>query len=124
MNTKKAKIVPGTLVQHKKTGELAFVEHTYAQAFGGRSKALSLLWLDDNGEIECSSAWSYPSQFNILESDIEANLKKIVKYNQEEGEGAPIFMNPKLAAKLGYTSIHTYESARADKKKGDIKLSV
>ena len=77
---KKQKIVPGTLVQHKKTGELAFVEHTYAQAFGGRSKALSLLWLDDNGEIECSSAWSYPSQFNILESDVEANLKKIATF--------------------------------------------
>ena len=118
----KKNFVPGTLVQHKKTGELAFVEHTYAQAFGGRSKALSLLWLDDNGEIECSSAWFYPSQFNILESDVEANLKKIVAYNQEEGEGAPICMNPTLASKLGYTSIHTYESARANRKKGDIEI--
>ena len=59
-----------------------------------------------------------------MESDVEANLKKIVKYNQEEGEGAPIAMNPKLAAKLGYTSIHTYDSARANRKEGDIKISV
>ena len=124
MNKKKAKIVPGTLVQHKKSGCLALVEHTYGQAFGGRSNALSLLWLDDNGEIDFSSAWSYPSQFNILESDIEANLKKIVKYNRKCGEGAPIFMDSELAAKLGYTSIHTYASARANRKKGDIKLSV
>ena len=118
----KKNFIPGTLVQHKKTGELAFVEHTYAQAFGGQSKALSLLWLDDNGEIEYGSAWFQPSQFNIIESDVEANLKKIVAYNQEEGEGAPISMNPKLAVKLGYTSIHTYDSARAGRKEGNIKI--
>ena len=120
--SKNPKIVPGTLVQHKKSGNLAFVEHTYAQAFGGRSNQLSLLWLDKDGEIEDSSAWHSPSQFNILESDTEANLKKIVKYNQEEGEGAPICMKPSLAIKLGYTSIHTYESARSGRKKGSIKL--
>ena len=116
------KIVPGTLVQHKKTGELAFVEHTYAQAFGGCSNKLSLLWLDDDGEIENGIAWYSPSQFNIIESDVEENLKKIVKYNQEEGEGAPIGMDPILASKLGYDSIHTYESAIAGRKKGDIEL--
>ena len=118
----KKNFVPGTLVQHKKTGELAFVEHTYAQAFGGRSKALSLLWLDENGEIDYGSAWFQPSQFNIIESDVEANLKKIVAYNQEEGDGAPISMDPTLASKLGYTSIHTYESVMSGRKKGDIEI--
>ena len=118
----KKNFIPGTLVQHKKTGRLAFVEHTYGQAFGGRSNSLSLLWLDDNGEIDFSSAWSSPSQFNIIESDVEANLKKIVAFNQEEGEGAPIGMDPILASKLGYDSIHTYDSAMANRKEGDIKI--
>lgn len=118
----KKNFIPGTLVQHKKSGSLAYVEHTYGQAFGGRSNDLSLLWLDDDGEIEGGSAWFSPSQFNIIESDVEANLRKIVAYNQEESEGAPIGMNPTLASKLGYTSIHTYDSARACRKEGDIKI--
>lgn len=118
----KKKFAPGTLVQHKKSGSLAYVEYTYGQAYGGRSNDLSLLWLDDDGEIECSTAWSSPSQFNIIESDIEENLKKIIAYNQKEGYGAPICMDPVLASKLGYDSIHTYESARAGRKKGDIKI--
>lgn len=122
MSNKKVKVVPGTLIQFKNTGELAFVEYTYGQAFGGRSNSLSVLWLDENGNIEYSSAWFSLSQFNILESDVKANLKKIVKYNQKEGEGAPISMKPELAVKLGYTSIHTYESAKSNKKEGNIKL--
>lgn len=119
----KKKIVPGTLVQDKRTGEKAIVEYTSLQAFkNGSNSEVSLLWLDDNGEIDFGSAWHSISRFNILDSDTEANLKKIIDYNHKEGEGAPIGMKPEIAKKLGYTSIHTYSSALSGRKRGDIEI--
>ena len=117
----KRKYLAGTLIELKSTGKRAFIEHTYKEAFGrGSHNQISVIWLDDDGNIECSSAWSSKSDFRVIKSDIEANLKKIRKYNKKD-DGAPIMMNPDLARYLGYTSIHTYESARADRK-GSIKL--
>jgi hypothetical protein len=117
-------IVPGTLIQDKTTGKKAIVEFTSLQAFqNGSNSEVSLLWLDNNEEIDFSSAWHSISRFNILDSDIEENLKKIVKYNRKEGEGAPIGMKPEMAKKLGYTSIHTYSSAMSGRKRGDIKIN-
>ena len=76
--------------------------------------------MDKDDNLKGSTAWHSKSDFNILESDIEENLKKIKEYNK--GEAAPIGMNKKLAIYLGYSSIHTYESALAHLKEGSIKL--
>lgn len=113
---------PGTLLKFKKTGELAILEYTYNQAFGNGKDTgdLSIIWLDNKGNPEFSSAWRKKSEFLVIDSDIKKNLQKIRKYNK--GEAAPISMNPELAEKLGYESIHTYASALSGSRKGEIKL--
>ena len=116
------KYVPGTLLKHKKSGEFAILEHTYNQAFGKGDEGgdLAIIWLDDKENPEFSTAWRKKSEFLVIDSDIKKNLQKIRKYNK--GEAAPISMNPELAEKLGYGSIHTYASAKSGSKKGGIKL--
>lgn len=115
------KYLAGTLIESKSTGEKALIEYSYKEAFGsGSHNELSVIWLNKNGNPAGSSAWNEKSNFNVLESNIEENLKKIRKYNK--GEAAPIGMNAKLAIYLGYSSIHTYESALANLKEGSIKL--
>ena len=115
------KYLAGTLIESKSTGEKALIEHSYKEAFGsGSHNELSVIWLDKDDSPKGSTAWHSKSDFNILESDIEENLKKIKEYNK--GEAAPIGMNKKLAIYLGYSSIHTYESALAHLKEGSIKL--
>lgn len=117
-----ANYVIGCLLEHKNSGNKAFLEYSYRAAFGsGSSNEISIIWLDEEGNPDWSSAWHQKSNFKVIDSDIEENLKKIRKYNKKEG-GAPISMNPELAKKLGYTSIHTYASAMANRKHGDIKL--
>jgi len=121
---RKLKLVPGTLLKNKETGELVILEHTYEQAFGNSAYGgctisdLSICHLDDKGNINNSSAWHSSNNFEVIESDIEANIEKIVKYNN--GGAAPISMNPDLARKLGYGSIHTYNSSCYEE--GEIKL--
>ena len=115
------RFVIGSLLEHKESGQKALLEYSYAAAFGGNDyNDLSVIWLDENGKLEYSSAWHSKRSFNIIESDIKTNMKKIRKFNK--GDAAPICMNPDIAEKLGYGSIHTYASALAGKKKGDIKL--
>ena len=115
------KYLAGTLIESKSTGEKALIEHSYKEAFGsGSHNELSVIWLDKNGNPEYSNAWKKKSDFNMLESNVEENLKKIRKYNK--GDAAPIGMNARLAIYLGYSSIHTYESALANSKEGSIKL--
>ena len=115
------KYLAGTLIESKSTGRKALIEHSYKEAFeSGSHNELSVIWFDEKGNLKGSTAWHSKSDFNILESDIEENLKKIKEYNK--GEAAPIGMNKKLAIYLGYSSIHTYESALANLKEGSIKL--
>lgn len=116
------KYVVGCLLEHKQSGNKAFLEYSYRTAFGqGSSNEISVLWLDEKGNPDWSSAWHKKSSFNVIDSDIEENLKKIRKYNRKQG-GAPISMKPEFAKKIGYTSVHTYASAMACRKNGDIKL--
>ena len=96
------KYLAGTLIESKSTGEKALIEYSYKEAFGsGSHNELSVIWLDKDDNIKGSTAWHSKSDFNILESNIEENLKKIREYNK--GEAAPIVMNKKLAIYLGYS---------------------
>lgn len=120
--SKKDGFVIGALLESKSDGNRCFLEHSYAQAFGGKNySSLSVIWLDEKGNPEYSSAWHRKSDFKVIDSDIESNLQKIIKFNKKSG-GAPICMKASLARKLGYTSIHTYASAKANRKNGEIKL--
>lgn len=115
------KFVTGVLIQDKE-GNKGIFEYTYAAAFGGKdSNSISIAWVDEKGKILHSSAWHRKSHFEVLESDVEDNMKKLRAYHKKQG-GAPIFMKASLAKDLGYTSIHTYESAKLGKKNGFIKL--
>ena len=96
------KYLAGTLIESKSTGEKALIEHSYKEMFGSESHSeLSVIWLDKDGNPKDSTAWHSKSDFNILESNVEENLKKIREYNK--GEAAPIGMNKKLAIYLGYS---------------------
>jgi hypothetical protein len=115
------KFVTGALLQNKE-GNRAYLQYSYAAAFGGNnSNDIAVAWIDENGKVTNSSAWHRKGEFEVLDSDIKHNLNEIRKYNRRQG-GAPIFMRAKLAIKLGFTSIHTYESARAGRKHGFIKI--
>lgn len=120
--SKKDGFVTGALLESKSDGSRCFLEHSYAQAFGGRNySSLAVIWLNKKGNPEYSSAWHNKSNFKVIDSDLESNLQKIIKFNKKSG-GAPICMKASLAQKLGYTSIHTYASARSNRKSGEIKL--
>ena len=96
------KYLAGTLIESKSTGEKALIEYSYKEAFGsGSHNELSVIWLDKDDNLKGSTAWHSKSDFNILESNIEENLKKIREYNK--GEAAPISMNIRLAIYLGYS---------------------
>lgn len=113
---------PGYLVKNKNKEEYAIVEHDYAEAFGGRNFTdLCLLFLDNEGNPEYSSAWHDYYDYELIDKDnIEKYLDIIRKYNN--GDAAPINMDYQLAKNLGYGSIHTYESARSNKEIGDILI--
>lgn len=121
---KKQKFVTGCLIQDK-DGDVGIFEYNYAMAFGGRDyNNIAVAWLDEKGKKVIEISYDRKSQFTLIDSDpktIEANLKKLRSYNKKSG-GAPICMNTGLAIKLGYKSIHTYESAKAGCKEGSIKL--
>ena len=119
---------PGYLIKDIK-GNLAIVVHDYSEAFGGRNyTSLAICELDFDKNIKYSWAWAEYENYCLVSKDpkvISENLEKIRKYNLEIGDGAPICMNLELAKKLGFTSIHTYESAKAagwEPKEGAIKL--
>lgn len=119
---------PGYLIKDVE-GNFAIVEHDYAEAFGGRCfTSLAICQLDSEGNITCSWAWAEYADYCLVSKDpdvVSKNLEKIRKRVSEIGDGAPIGMNSELAKKLGFTSIHTYESARAsgwEAKEGAIKL--
>lgn len=119
---------PGYLIKDVK-GNLAIVEHDYSEAFGGRDyTSLAICELDSTGNITYGWAWAKYENYCLVSKEpeiVSKNLKKIRKHNIECSSGAPICMNPKLAKKLGYSSIHTYESAKAagwEPKEGAIKL--
>lgn len=116
------KFVTGALLEYFKGGK-AIMEHTYAQAFGGENNDdLSIAWLDDDGNIVGSMAWLNKAAFEVLDSEnIQENLEKLRAYNRKIG-AAPIAMKPEVAKELGYTSIHTYKSAIAGDKVGEIRL--
>ena len=107
---------PGYLIKDVK-GNLAIVEHDYSEAFGGRDyTSLAIYELDSNENITYGWAWAKYENYCLVSKEpeiVSKNLEKIRKYNIERGDGAPICMNPELAKKLGFTSIHTYESAKA-----------
>ena len=119
---------PGYLIKNVE-GNLAIVECDYSEAFGGRDyTSLAIFELDSNENITYGWAWAKYENYCLVSKESEIvskNLEKIRKYNIECGDGAPICMNPELAKKLGFTSIHTYESAKAagwESKEGAIKL--
>ena len=119
---------PGYLIKDVK-GNLAIVEHDYSEAFGGRNyTSLAIYELDSNENITYGWAWAEYENYCLVSKEpeiISKNLEKIRKYNIERGDGAPIGTDPELAKKLGFTSIHTYESAKAagwEPKEGAIKL--
>ena len=119
---------PGYLIKDAK-GNLAIVEHDYSEAFGGRNyTSLAIYELDSNENIKFGWAWAEYENYCLVSKEpeiVSKNLEKIRKYNMEDDDGAPICMNPELAKKLGFTSIHTYESAKAagwEPKEGTIKL--
>ena len=119
---------PGYLIKDVK-GNLAIVEHDYSEAFGGRNyTSLAICELDSNENITYGWAWAKYENYCLVSKEpeiVSKNLEKIRKYNIERGDGAPIGTNPELAKKLGFTSIHTYESAKAtgwDSGEGAIKL--
>lgn len=116
------KFVTGALLEYFKGGK-AIMEHTYAQAFGGNNDHdLAIAWLDDDDNIVGSAAWFNKSAFTVLDSEnIQENLEKLRAYNRKIG-AAPIAMKPEVAKELGYTSIHTYKSALAGDKVGEIRL--
>ena len=104
------RFVIGALLENKE-GHKAFLAYSYAAAFGGK----------ESNNITGTSAWYRKSDFTVIDSDINENMKKICRYNSTHG-GAPICMKVKMARKLGYKSIHTYESARKMMKHGSIKI--
>ena len=119
---------PGYLIKDIK-GNLAIVEYDYSEAFGGRDyTSLSICELDSNGNITYCWAWAEYEDYCLVSKDseiISKNLEKIRKYHIEYDGGAPIGIDSELAKKLGYTSIHTYESAKVagwEPKEGAIKL--
>ena len=119
---------PGYLIKDA-NGNLAIVENDYSEAFGGRNyTSLAICELDSNKNITYGWAWAKYENYCLVSKDpeiISENLEKIREHNSKIGDGAPICMNPELAKKLGFTSIHTYESAKAagwEPKEGAIKL--
>ena len=120
----KQKFVTGCLIQDK-DGNVGIFEYSYAMAYGGKDyNNITVAWLDEKGKKVIETSHHRKSQFTIIDSDpktIEDNLKKLRSYNKKSG-GAPICMKASLAIKLGYKSIHTYESALAYRKDGSIKL--
>lgn len=115
------RFVIGALLENKE-GHKAFLAYSYAAAFGGKeSNNIAVMWLDSKNNITGTSAWYRKSDFTVIDSDINENMKKICKYNSTHG-GAPICMKVEMARKLGYKSIHTYESARKMMKHGSIKI--
>ena len=107
---------PGYLIKDVE-GNLAIVEYDYSEAFGGRNyTSLAIYELDSDKNITYCWAWAKYENYCLVSKEpeiVSKNLEKIRKYNIERGDGAPIGTDPELAKKLGFTSIHTYESAKA-----------
>lgn len=116
---------PGYLIKDK-GGKLFIVFHDYAEAFGIRDfTSLALCDLDSNENIIRYWAWAdYKNYFLVSKEPeiVSKNLEKIRQYIGRSKNGAPIAMNSRLAKKLGFTTIHTYESANSGSKEGAIKL--
>lgn len=107
---------PGYLIKNVE-GDLAIVGHDHSEAFGGRDyTSLFIYELDFNENIKYGWAWAKYENYCLVSKEpemISKNLEKIRECNIKLNIGAPIGMDPKLAEKLGYTFIHTYESAKA-----------
>lgn len=77
--------MPGYVIRHKQTGELAIVKGDYAYEHGGRDfTSLHVCDLDDAGRIVNSWAWAQYGAYELVDEEhVKENIEKMAEYESE-----------------------------------------
>ena len=80
--------MPGYMIRHKQTGQLAIVKYDYAYEYGGRDfTSLHVCDLDADGRIVNSWAWAQYGEYDLVdENHVKENIEKIAAFENEEDD--------------------------------------
>lgn len=77
--------LPGYVIRHRQTGQLAIVRGDYAYKYGGRDfTSLEVCDLDADGQIVSSWAWAQYDDYELVDEDhVKENIEKMAEYESE-----------------------------------------